>query len=244
MIEDEFAAALASSGLMLETPLTIQLQRYVQTMWRHNTQVNLTRHTTWELFVTRDLRDVLQLATLLQPDEEVLDLGSGNGVPGIPLSILRPDINMSLAESVGKRAKVLDALITELELPIAVYAARGEDLLEDFRFSTIVSRAVGSLSKFCQWMQPHWSHVDRLLLIKGPRWVAERAEARHLGLLRGIELRVAATYSLQPDDPSIPHEPDNPQSPDASIACESTPDNAAYGDPGQGVVLQLRRKPN
>lgn len=216
---DTLEAALARHGIEMDPPLVDGLRAYAEGMWRYNEQLNLTRHTTWELFVSRDLRDCLQLAHLIQPDEEVLDLGSGNGVPGIPLSILRPDIEVSLAESVGKRAKVLDELVTELDLGVPVYAARGEHLLEDFRFTTIVSRAVGSLLKFCRWVQPHWSGFDRLLLIKGPRWVEERAEARHHGVLQGLDLRVVATYPLgqvseQPEDEPV----------------------------SEGVVLQLSRK--
>ena len=103
---------------------------------------------------------------------------------------------MSLAESVAKRASALNEIIAELNLPVPVYGARGEDLLEDFRFTTIVSRAVGSLVKFCRWVEPHWENVDRLLLIKGPRWVEERGEARHFGLLNGLDLRRVASYPL------------------------------------------------
>ena len=210
MIEPSFLAALESLGVELDEPLAENLQRYVQRMWEFNQQLNLTRHTTWDLFVSRDLRDCLQLAMLLQPGEEVLDLGSGNGIPGIPLAMIRPDVEMALAESVGKRAKVLDELVSELGLPVPVYAARGEDLLEDFRFSTIVSRAVGSLVKFCRWMEPHWQQVDRLLLVKGPRWIEERGEARHYGVLKHVDLRVVATYPLGAADPDSPDD-DEPQ---------------------------------
>ena len=142
----------------------------------------------------------------------MLDWGSGNGIPGIPLSILRPDIEFALVESVGKRAKVLSEIIAELGLPIPVYHARGEDLLEDFRFSTVVTRAVGSIAKICRWIEPHWSNVDRLLLVKGPKWVDERGEARHAGVLSGLELRRISTYPL------------------------------GDGEESEGVILQLSRK--
>jgi 16S rRNA (guanine527-N7)-methyltransferase len=195
-LEPDFAAALQRYAIELEQPVAEQLQQYAQIMWRWNEQLNLTRHTSWELFVSRDLRDCVQLAPLLQPGEDVLDLGSGNGVPGLPLAIMRPDIEVALAESVKKRANVLSEIINELALPVPVYAARGEDLLTDFRFTTIVARAVGSIAKFCRWVEPHWSHIDRLLLIKGPKWVEERGEARHLGLLSNLQLRRLVAYPL------------------------------------------------
>lgn len=201
-IDPDFAQALETHKVEIEPSVAVQLQHYVEVMWRWNEQLNLTRHTTWELFVGRDLRDCLQLAALLEEGEEILDLGSGNGIPGIPLSILRPDVSVALAESVTKRAKVLSEIISEVGLPVPVYGARGEDLLEDFRFSTIVARAVGSIAKFCRWMEPHWASVDRLLLIKGPRWVEERAEARHAGVLKNLNLRRIAAYPLGDDEES------------------------------------------
>ena len=198
-VDPGFASALQAHSIELEDAVACRLEAYVRVLWDWNERLNLTRHTTWDLFVSRDLRDCLQLAPLIRSGEDVLDLGSGNGIPGIPLCILRADIEVSLAESVAKRAKALGEIIGDLGLPIPVYGARGEDLLEDFRFTTVVSRAVGSLAKFCRWVGPHWQNVDRLLLIKGPKWVEERGEARHLGLLNGLEIRRVASYQLGED---------------------------------------------
>lgn len=196
MLDPDFLAAIEQAGLEIPADRAERLQEYAQILWRWNEKINLTRHTDWSLFVGRDLRDCVHLAPLLDAGEEVLDLGSGGGVPGIPLAILRPDISISLAESVGKRATVLNEMVQELDLPVPVYAARGEELLQDFRFTTIVSRAVGSIEKFCGWVGPNWPAVGRLLLIKGPKWVEERGAARHTGLLKGLQLRRAATYPL------------------------------------------------
>ena len=201
-IHPEFAAALQAHSMEIEEDIALRLQDYAELLWHWNEQLNLTRHTNWDLFVGRDLRDCLQLAPLLKAGEEVLDLGSGNGIPGIPLAILRGDMDIALAESVAKRASALGEMIGQLGLPVPVYGARGEELLEDFRFTTIVSRAVGSLSKFCRWVEPHWANVDRLLLIKGPKWVDERSEARHLGVLGNLQLRRVASYPLGDDESS------------------------------------------
>jgi len=56
------------------------LERYATRLWDWNTRLNLTRHTTYEKFVSRDLIDSLQLSQLLEPDERVLDVGTGGGV--------------------------------------------------------------------------------------------------------------------------------------------------------------------
>ena len=78
-----------------------QLDRYCQLLWDWNSRMNLTRHTDYDLFVSRDLLDTLRLATHLRADTDVLDVGPGGGVPGVLLAILRPDLRVSLAESVG-----------------------------------------------------------------------------------------------------------------------------------------------
>lgn len=198
-LEPDFADALQRHGFEIDEPIAERLQQYALLMWRWNEQLNLTRHTTWDLYVGRDLRDCVHLASVIDSGEEVLDLGSGNGVPGIPLAILRPDIEIALAESVAKRSTVLAEMIAELELPVPVYSARGEDLLEDFRYTSVVCRAVGSITKLCRWLEPHWVSVGRLLLIKGPKWVEERGEARHHGLMHNLELRRLASYPLGDD---------------------------------------------
>ncbi|TWU41502.1 Ribosomal RNA small subunit methyltransferase G [Novipirellula aureliae] len=232
-LDPDFASALVSHSMEIDETIALKLQQYVEVMWRMNEQLNLTRHTTWDLFVGRDLRDCLQLAPLLEPGEEVLDLGSGNGIPGIPLSILRSDIEVSLAESVTKRANALGEIVEQLEIPVPVYGARGEDLLEDFRFTTVVSRAVGSIAKFCRWVEPHWGSVDRLLLIKGPRWVQERGEARHLGALANLQIRRVAIYPLGIDD--VKSELDDSSGREPSLQSEPNSDTA----PGEGVILQI-----
>lgn len=200
MLDPEFDAALKQYGFELPEETASRIEAYARLMWQWNEQLNLTRHVTWDKFVGRDLRDCMHLAPLIAAGEDVLDLGSGNGIPGIPLAILRPDVNVSLVESVAKRAKVLDEMVADLSLPIAVYEARGEDILEDFRFTTVVNRAVGSLKKLCQWVEPHWTSIDRMLAIKGPKWVNERGEARHYGTLNDLQLRVAASYPLGDGD--------------------------------------------
>ncbi len=57
-----------------------------------------------------------------------------------------------------------------------------------------MARGVAALAKILRWLEPHWSAFDRLLLIKGRKWVEERGEARHLGLLKKLDLRKAAVY--------------------------------------------------
>jgi len=187
-------SALARFGIEMPPELSEQLDRYCTLLWDWNTKLNLTRHTTYDKFVSLDLIDTLELAAQLAPGEEVMDVGSGGGVPGIVLAILRPDLQLSLVESVGKKANVLTEIAQELELTTPIFNARAEDLMEDFRVDTVVARAVGPIWKMLFWFQEHWISIGRILAIKGPNWPAERKEARHRGLMNEMQLRKIASY--------------------------------------------------
>ena len=172
------------------------MTRYCELLWDWNTKLNLTRHTDYEKFVARDLTDSLAFAQFLAPQEKVLDVGSGGGVPGVVLAIVRDDLQISLSESVAKKARVLDDIVQQLGLATPVIHARAEDILSEQRFNTLVVRAVARLKKLLEWFRPHWRDFDRLLVLKGPSWVEERGEARHYGLLGDLALRKLVSYPL------------------------------------------------
>jgi 16S rRNA (guanine527-N7)-methyltransferase len=192
-------STLAAQEIHLSPDQVEQLDQYRRLLWSWNKQLNLTRHTTLEKFVTRDVLDSMQLAALLAPGERVLDVGTGGGVPGAILAIVRPDLAVSLAESTTKKARAVEAIVEDLGLSVPVYACRAEEALEVDTFDTLVIRAVAPLRKLLTWFAPHWEAFDRLLVIKGPNWVSERGEARHHGLLHNLELRKAATYKTPPE---------------------------------------------
>jgi len=199
-INETLGDALRHYGMDLPDAQAAQLERYCRLVWDWNQRLNLTRHTDFDKFVSRDLLDTLQLSRLLEPDEKVLDVGTGGGVPGVVLAIIRPDLRLSLCESVGKKAQAVVSIVRELGLSTPVHQDRAEKLLGDVRFDTLIARAVGPLWKMCKWFGPHWHSFDRLLAVKGPRWVDERKEARERGLLKNVELRKVATYPMPGTD--------------------------------------------
>lgn len=191
------AEAMQKQGLEIPSESQVeQLEEYCRRLWEWNEKINLTRHTNYDLFARRDLMDSMRLASQLQPEEDVLDVGTGGGVPGILLSIIRPDLNVSLCDSMAKKTKVVDDIVKKMELPVAVHACRVQEVVEDLRFHSLVTRAVGSLSQLLRWLENGWVSFDRLLAIKGPKWVDERAEARTKGLLANLELRKLDSYPM------------------------------------------------
>jgi 16S rRNA (guanine527-N7)-methyltransferase len=193
---DSLPAALARHGLSLSAEQVALLDRYARLLWEWNEKLNLTRHTDYEKFVSRDLVDSLQLAALLRQGEEVLDVGTGGGVPGVMLAILRPDLKVTLLDSVQKKIRAVSEIVAALGLPIETVAARVEEHLEDARYDVLVFRAVGPLWELLKWCSRHWNMIGRLLVVKGPKWPEERSEAARRGLLRTLELKQAAAYPL------------------------------------------------
>ncbi|MGL4512618.1 MAG: 16S rRNA (guanine(527)-N(7))-methyltransferase RsmG, partial [Lacipirellulaceae bacterium] len=104
------AEALAAAEIALPIEQFALLDGYRRLLWQWNERLNLTRHTTAEKFVTRDVIDSLEFAKQLGKDETVLDIGSGGGVPGIVLAILRPDLVVSVCDSVVKKGRVLEEI--------------------------------------------------------------------------------------------------------------------------------------
>ncbi len=194
--DDNLTAALARHGIELPEPQVGLLTRYCELLWQFNEKLNLTRHTTYEKFVARDLVDSRAFAQFLRPGEAVLDVGTGGGVPGVVLAVIRDDLNVTLCESVGKKARVVGEILDSLGLDVAVVHGRAEDLLTELRFDTLVIRAVARLPKLLTWFGPHWDTFDRMLVMKGPSWVEERGEARHLGLMKDLALRKLTSYPL------------------------------------------------
>jgi 16S rRNA (guanine527-N7)-methyltransferase len=198
--DDTLSAALARHEIELPEPQIALLGKYCEALWEWNEKINLTRHTDYEKFVGRDLIDTLAFAEFLAQGEKVLDVGSGGGVPGVVLAILRPDLSITLSESVGKKAKVLDDIVARLGLKIQVFHGPAQEALAKKHYDTLTVRAVAPLKKLLEWFKTHWNAFDRLLVLKGPAWVEERGEARHFGLLKTLALRKLKSYPLPGTD--------------------------------------------
>jgi 16S rRNA (guanine527-N7)-methyltransferase len=198
--DESLAASLAARNIPIEPSQVRMLNRYRAALWRWNDQLNLTRHTTLDKFVGRDVVDSWELAKLIPAGRRVLDVGAGGGVPGLVMAICRPDLRMTVCESTQKKARVLEAIIQELTLPVEAFGCRAEELLALRTFDVLVARAVAPLAKLLAWLAPHWEAFDELLLTKGRSWVEERSEARQRGLLKSLDLRKAATYAMPAGD--------------------------------------------
>lgn len=134
------------------------------------------------------------LGELLASDERIADIGSGAGLPGIPLALARADVHVTLIEPLLRRSEFLREVVDELGLDVTVVRGRAED--SDVRTSVgemdvVTSRAVASLDKLTRWSMPLLRVDGRMLALKGERAEAEIEEHRRvMASLGAVDARV------------------------------------------------------
>lgn len=155
----------------------------------------------WE----RHLVNSAVLAELILGGSRVLDVGSGAGLPGIPLAIARPDLTVLLLEAMARRAAWLQEVVTELGLAVAVHHGRAEDrwVRDELGGNDVVTaRAVAPLGKLAGWCLPLVAPGGRLLAVKGASAAEEIARdgdvVRTMGGAAMEIVRCGATIAQPP----------------------------------------------
>ena len=135
---------------------------------------------------SRHVSNSLALVDVIGQGIDLADVGSGAGLPGIPLAIVRPDLNVTLVEPLLRRTTFLDETIEELGLKnVRVERMRAEDC--DEQFDVVTCRAVAGLEKLLRWTTPLFYPAGELMALKGSSAEKEVAEAGKL--LAGSRLR-------------------------------------------------------
>jgi 16S rRNA (guanine527-N7)-methyltransferase len=130
----------------------------------------------WE----RHILNSAALGGLIEPDSTVIDVGSGAGLPGIPLTLLRPDLRVTLLEPLLRRFTFLVEVVKELQLTaqVTVVRARAED--HAGRYDVVVARAVAPLDRLIGWCNPLRDSGGVILALKGRNATAEIHQAAEM----------------------------------------------------------------
>ena len=121
-----------------------------------NKKINVISRKDMDHFYEHHVLHSLAIATQFDfaPGDAVMDLGSGGGFPGIPLAICFPDVHFHLVDSINKKLKVVEAVVSELGLiNVTVQHTRAE-AIKDKKFDVVVSRAVSSIKDLWYWSKP------------------------------------------------------------------------------------------
>jgi len=162
------ADGLAALGIA-DAALVERLSRYLDLIERWNRTYNLTAVRDREEMVTRHLIDSLAVLPFIE-EGALADLGSGAGLPGIPLAMARPGLAVTLVEANGKKARFLREAVRQLDLGnVRVAESRAESLAEPGRYDCLTARAFGTLAELIRVGGHLLSPTGYLLALKGQR---------------------------------------------------------------------------
>lgn len=181
-VPEDLTARAAALGVELTPALTASLARYLGLLLAMNEQMNLTALTNHEEIWPRHILDALTLEPLLRELPEgsaVADVGSGGGLPALPLALALPKLRFTLVESTQKKALFLSDAAKALGLTnVRVRAERAEAVARDpERFAAVTARAVGRIAVLAPLVGPLLAPGGRALLLKGQRAREELDEA-------------------------------------------------------------------
>jgi 16S rRNA (guanine527-N7)-methyltransferase len=229
----EIVRALAPAANVLGRPLTdAQLRQvisYLALIVAWSKRARLTAITRpLDAVRLHVLDSLLCLRADLPHGASLIDVGSGAGLPGIPLKIARPDLQVTLLEAAARKAAFLDLAAAELRLDVAVIGARAEEAVHDPRlreqFDAVVARAVAPLAALCELTLPFARVGGKAVLLKGPAVDKELAlggrAASWVGggevgviteeLPGGVRRAVVIIGKIGPTPPGFPRRPGAP----------------------------------
>ena len=175
--EEELARALPPEIPHRER-LIEKSARHLELIAAANEYMNLTRITDPQEAAIKHVYDSVAPWRHFEHARRVLDVGTGAGFPGIPLSVVLPDTAFTLAESIQKKARFVDAAVESLDLAnVAVRAERAEEVVAVQRPDIITARAVAPIGRLLETFRKFLKPGTRLLLYKGPEVEDDLREA-------------------------------------------------------------------
>jgi 16S rRNA (guanine527-N7)-methyltransferase len=144
-----------------------QLLAFIDLIQKWNKAYNLTAIKDKQDMVSLHLLDSLTVLPYLQGDR-IIDIGTGAGLPGIPLAICRPDLNFTLLDSNAKKTRFVQQAVLELKLTnVEIRQSRVEDFHPNIHFDTVITRAFAELARIVELNQHLLAKNGMILAMKG-----------------------------------------------------------------------------
>lgn len=194
--------ACADVGIELDDKQLSKLERYYELLIEWNKKMNLTRITEPEEVAVKHFADSLTLLNFVEIPEgaSVIDVGTGAGFPGIPLKIARPDIRLTLLDSLNKRLTFLDEVCFELGIESNLVHSRAEHASKNppYReaYDLAVSRAVARMRVLAEYCLPYVKVGGQFAAMKGPDLREELEEAAEIIETLGGDITGFDEFSL------------------------------------------------
>jgi 16S rRNA (guanine527-N7)-methyltransferase len=201
-----FEQTAAAWGLALSAAQLEQFRLYAAELASWNARVNLTAVDDAQGILTRHFLDSLACARVWGEPQSLVDIGSGAGFPGLPLKILRPELELTLVESIGKKTAFLQHLVGLLGLEgVTIRTERAEALGQEAgqreRYDVAAARAVAPLAVLAEYCLPLVRLGGHFLAPKGALVEQELRTAQRALELLGGEVREVAPVQVAEGPP-------------------------------------------
>lgn len=198
-----FRSVLADWKITFSDLQQEQLMIYYEMLMEKNKVMNLTAITEFEDVIEKHFLDSISIAQFIDMTKDVslIDLGTGAGFPGLPLKIIFPNINITLADSLNKRILFLDEVIDALDLKnIRTVHGRAEELAmkpeHREQYDLCVSRAVANLSSLSEYCIPFVKLGGQFVSYKSNEIKEELASSKKAIFLLGGKLKEVISFQL------------------------------------------------
>lgn len=209
MLKEEFAKKIKEYaneiGILLENKQINQFYQYMELLLEWNEKINLTAITEPEEIILKHFVDSMTIAKYIDKNVTLIDVGTGAGFPGIPLKIMREDIEITLLDSLNKRINFLDEVIKQLELTkIQTIHSRVEEFgqnkkyRENFDYAT--SRAVANLSTLAEYLMPLVKLKGTCISMKGSKVEEELQQSEKAISVLGGKIQRIEKFQLPKSD--------------------------------------------
>lgn len=182
-----------------------QFYMYMELLLEWNEKINLTAITKPEEVILKHFIDSLTIINKIKPNTKIVDVGTGAGFPGIPIKIVKEDVEIVLVDSLNKRIHFLDEVIQKLGLTkIETIHSRAEELgrnkkiRETFDYAT--SRAVANLSTLSEYLMPFVKVGGNVIAMKGSEIEEELQKAQKAISILGGEVIAIEKFILPKSD--------------------------------------------
>ncbi len=206
LLKDKLELLISTTDLNVSTHQQEKLIGYIEMLSKWNKAYNLTSVRNPMDMLVKHILDSIVVSPYLN-GQRLIDVGTGPGLPGIPLAIMNPDKQFYLLDSLGKRIRFIKQVLHELNIKnVITVQSRVEDFQPQEKFDTVLSRAFASMTDMVQWCQhlpepetgrffalkgvlprdeiaelPEWCNVISVKTLKVPELDGER----HLVILAG-----------------------------------------------------------
>ncbi len=199
-----FVSICATNGLQLTYEQAEEFEKYRHHLISWNRRVNLISRKDEDNFYSNHALNCISFlfSRKLKRDATILDLGTGGGLPGIPLKIVLPELNLTLLDSIAKKTKAVSEIVSEMAMKgVTVVTGRAEELAKtrEFqgKFDYVIARAAGKLDEVARWsrgflrdFQLYGDEVisaGMLLVLKGGSFEDELTSARRIKFVKSVE---------------------------------------------------------